>query len=306
MWQAHRRTFAGERADDQPLLDAVRRHVVELLVAGRVAEFALHSHDRAPARRGGPVLYELLREGLLRPRARRARYANRTVPRRPVSRPAHRARLAAGQTRHGATDRRPVTSTAPRYLAAGFALALKVSSCGPYWLDAHDGDRVDETRGQRRIGPGGLDTGTIFSRIAAGARRCAHPGQHRVERPLRGSFAERADRRSSRAVRCAAARRWRRHALRWDRCYLERRPDSTARHGGGRRAPRRLQLAERGRGACGASGVSVPRHVPSAAWASVRSPQEFDTAACSAGPRASSCPSRAWRQRRSATCRRTR
>jgi len=74
-WQAHRRTFAGGDApDDQPLLDAVRRHVVGLLAAGRVAEFSRFA--RAIERLLGeadPMLYELLTEGLLRPLARDVR-----------------------------------------------------------------------------------------------------------------------------------------------------------------------------------------------------------------------------------------
>jgi hypothetical protein len=71
-WQAHRRTFgAGDGPDDRALLDAVRRHVVELLAAGRVAEFSRFA--RTMERLLGdadPMLYELLRDGLLRPLAR--------------------------------------------------------------------------------------------------------------------------------------------------------------------------------------------------------------------------------------------
>ena len=71
-WQAHRRTFgASEESDDRALLDAVRRHVVELIVAGRAAEFSRFA--RAMERLLGeadPVLYDLLREQLLRPLAR--------------------------------------------------------------------------------------------------------------------------------------------------------------------------------------------------------------------------------------------
>lgn len=69
-WQSHRRTFAEGEADDQLLLDAVRRHVVELLVAGRVAEFSRFAH--AIERLFGeadPVLYELLLDGLVHPLA---------------------------------------------------------------------------------------------------------------------------------------------------------------------------------------------------------------------------------------------
>ena len=71
-WQAHRRTFGAiDEPDDRALLDPVRRHVVELLVAGRVAEFSRFA--RTMERFLGdadPMLYELLREELLRPLAR--------------------------------------------------------------------------------------------------------------------------------------------------------------------------------------------------------------------------------------------
>ena len=70
-WDAHRRTFGAIGApDDEALLDAVRRHVVGLLGAGRVAEFARFA--RAMERVLGdadPMLDELLREHLLRPLA---------------------------------------------------------------------------------------------------------------------------------------------------------------------------------------------------------------------------------------------
>lgn len=76
-WHAHRRTFAsGNEPDDRTLLDAVRRHVVELLVAGRAAEFSRFA--RAMERLLGeadPMLYDLLREDLLRPLARDVRDA---------------------------------------------------------------------------------------------------------------------------------------------------------------------------------------------------------------------------------------
>ena len=75
-WQAHRRAFAEGEADDQLILDAVRRHVVELLVAGRIAEFSRFA--RTIERLFGeadPVLYELLLDGLVRPLARDARDA---------------------------------------------------------------------------------------------------------------------------------------------------------------------------------------------------------------------------------------
>jgi hypothetical protein len=70
-WDAHRRTFgAHDRPDDRALFDAVRRHVVGLLTTGRVAEFSRFA--RALERMIGeadPILYDLLREGLLRPLA---------------------------------------------------------------------------------------------------------------------------------------------------------------------------------------------------------------------------------------------
>ncbi|PYP79193.1 MAG: hypothetical protein DMD35_09195 [Gemmatimonadetes bacterium] len=76
-WQAHRRSFGpGEEPDDQMLLDAVRRHVLGLLAAGRAAEFSRFA--RALERLIGeadPILYDLLREGLLRPLARDVREA---------------------------------------------------------------------------------------------------------------------------------------------------------------------------------------------------------------------------------------
>ena len=71
-WQAHRRTFgATDGPDDRALLDAVRRHVVGLLVAGRVAEFSRFARtlDRVLGD-ADPLLYDLLREGLVRPLAR--------------------------------------------------------------------------------------------------------------------------------------------------------------------------------------------------------------------------------------------
>lgn len=71
-WSAHRRTFGGtDGPDDRALFDAVRRHVVGLLAAGRVAEFSRFA--RAFERLIGeadPILYDLLREELVRPLAR--------------------------------------------------------------------------------------------------------------------------------------------------------------------------------------------------------------------------------------------
>jgi hypothetical protein len=76
-WRAHQRTFAGgETPDDQALLDAARRHVMQQLAAGRVVEFSRVA--RTLERLFGeadPVLYELLLDGLLRPLARDVRAA---------------------------------------------------------------------------------------------------------------------------------------------------------------------------------------------------------------------------------------
>src|SRR5690349_5308137 len=69
-WQVRRRSFGARESDDAELLDAVRRHVLGLLAAGRVAEFSRFA--RAIERLLGesdPVLYELLLDGLLRPLA---------------------------------------------------------------------------------------------------------------------------------------------------------------------------------------------------------------------------------------------
>jgi hypothetical protein len=70
-WDAYLRTFAGaEGPDDRALFDAVRRHVAGLLVAGRVAEFSRFA--RALERLIGeadPILYDVLREELVRPLA---------------------------------------------------------------------------------------------------------------------------------------------------------------------------------------------------------------------------------------------
>jgi len=70
-WREYRGTFAdGDARDDQRLLDVVRRHVLGLLAAGRVAEFSRFA--RAIERLLGeadPVLYDLLLDGLVRPLA---------------------------------------------------------------------------------------------------------------------------------------------------------------------------------------------------------------------------------------------
>jgi hypothetical protein len=70
-WNAHRRTFsANEEPDDQVLLDAVRRHVLDLLVTGRVAEFARFARTvERVLGEADPILDELLRERLLIPLA---------------------------------------------------------------------------------------------------------------------------------------------------------------------------------------------------------------------------------------------
>jgi len=69
-WLAHRRTFGTEEPDDVALLDAVRRHVAELLVAGRVAEFARFTRTlERLLGEADPMLDELLRERLVRPLA---------------------------------------------------------------------------------------------------------------------------------------------------------------------------------------------------------------------------------------------
>ena len=74
-WDSLRRTFgANNEPDDQMLFDAVRRHVVGLLAAGRVAEFSRFA--RALERLIGeadPILDDVLREGLLVPLAHELR-----------------------------------------------------------------------------------------------------------------------------------------------------------------------------------------------------------------------------------------
>ena len=70
-WASHRRTFGSDDADDRALLDAVRRYVVGLLAAGRVAEFSRFARTlERLIGEADPILYDLLREGLLRPLAR--------------------------------------------------------------------------------------------------------------------------------------------------------------------------------------------------------------------------------------------
>jgi len=85
-WASHRRTFgASEDADERALLDAVRRYVLGLLAAGRVAEFSRFARTlERLIGEADPVLYDLLREGLLQPLARDVREAglerSRVVP----------------------------------------------------------------------------------------------------------------------------------------------------------------------------------------------------------------------------------
>ena len=85
-WASHRRTFgASEGADDRALLDAVRRYVVGLIAAGRVAEFSRFARTlERLIGEADPILYDLLREGLVRPLADDVREAgleaSRVVP----------------------------------------------------------------------------------------------------------------------------------------------------------------------------------------------------------------------------------
>ena len=76
-WTSHRRTFgASEGADDRVLLDAVRRYVIGLLASGRVAEFSRFARTlERLIGEADPILYDLLREALLRPLARDVREA---------------------------------------------------------------------------------------------------------------------------------------------------------------------------------------------------------------------------------------
>jgi hypothetical protein len=78
-WDASRHGSGAERSDAE-LLDAVRRHVVELLAAGRVAEFARFARalERLLAE-ADPVLHELLLDGLIHPLARDVRRARVAV-----------------------------------------------------------------------------------------------------------------------------------------------------------------------------------------------------------------------------------
>ena len=76
-WESHRRTFAPHNtAEDEALLDAVRRYLVGLIAAGRVAEFSRFARTlERLLGEADPILYDLLREGLLRPLARDQREA---------------------------------------------------------------------------------------------------------------------------------------------------------------------------------------------------------------------------------------
>jgi hypothetical protein len=76
-WDSYRRTLgAHDEADDRALLDAVRRHVIGLLVAGRVAEFSRFARTlERLIGEADPILYDVLREGLVQPLARDVRDA---------------------------------------------------------------------------------------------------------------------------------------------------------------------------------------------------------------------------------------
>jgi hypothetical protein len=70
-WDVQRHSYGvGGAPDDGALFDAVRRHVVGLLVAGRVAEFARFTRTMERVLgEADPVLDDLLREHLLAPLA---------------------------------------------------------------------------------------------------------------------------------------------------------------------------------------------------------------------------------------------
>ena len=76
-WDIHRRTFlSADEPDDRALFDAVRRHVVGLVAAGRVAEFSRFARTlERLIDEADPILYDLLREQLVRPLARDMREA---------------------------------------------------------------------------------------------------------------------------------------------------------------------------------------------------------------------------------------
>lgn len=85
-WASHQRTFSADgSADDRALLDAVRRYVLGLLASGRVAEFSRFARTlERLIGEADPILYDLLREGLVRPLAADVREAglepSRVVP----------------------------------------------------------------------------------------------------------------------------------------------------------------------------------------------------------------------------------
>ena len=69
-WDAHRRTYGVRDVPDEALLDAVRRYLVGLLAAGRVAEFARFTRTMERVLGDAdPMLEDLLREHLLQPLA---------------------------------------------------------------------------------------------------------------------------------------------------------------------------------------------------------------------------------------------
>lgn len=76
-WQSHRQTFsARDDPDDGALFDAVRRHVVGLVAAGRVSEFSRFARTlERLIGEADPILYDVLCDGLVRPLARDVRDA---------------------------------------------------------------------------------------------------------------------------------------------------------------------------------------------------------------------------------------
>ena len=70
-WGTHQRSFgAAHEPDDRALFDAVRRHVVGLIVAGRLAEFARFTRTMERVLgEADPILDDLLHEQLLQPLA---------------------------------------------------------------------------------------------------------------------------------------------------------------------------------------------------------------------------------------------
>ena len=145
-WESHRRTFGrGEEADDGALLDAVRRYVIGLLAAGRVAEFSRFARTlERLLGEADPMLYDLLREGLLRPLAHEVRDVG---------------------IEHSRVAR---TARAERYFPC---FALYASSCCWYWLSTRMIAMASTSRGVSAASAhAASSTGVTCSRIAAGAR----------------------------------------------------------------------------------------------------------------------------------------